>query len=103
MMSEPMVPESDYLHMKAEVKRLTAELAERDKWIERCMSMAHVTSLFAGGRGEGDPVVGFREILRYNDELIAANDAAEAREKVLQEKLIDRDAEIQFLRQEGLT
>ena len=28
---------------------------------------------------------------------------AEAREKALREKLIDRDAEIQFLRQEGLT
>jgi hypothetical protein len=31
--------------------------------------------------------VGFREILRYNDELIAANDAAEAREKALRDVL----------------
>lgn len=61
-------------HLGRRVEHLTAELAEKNTLIERCMSMAHVTALFSGGRGEGDPYVGFREILQHNTELIERND-----------------------------
>lgn len=74
-------------HLGRRVERLTAELAEKNTLIERCMSMAHVTALFHGGRGEGDPYVGFREILQHNTELIEQNDQAEAREQALRDVL----------------
>ena len=80
---EPVAHLEDLTRLEAEVERLTAELAERDGWVERCMGMAHVAGLFRGGRGEGDPVVGFMEVLRFNDELVAANDAAVVREVAL--------------------
>ena len=67
-MSEPTVPESDYLHMKAEVAHLTAELAEmtkdRDDWMA-CQEKS----------------LGRLWVMQENYEAMKA--AAEAREKAL--------------------